>query len=124
MIRDIAQYLQTNGVGTVGTDIFLQQLPANPDNVVALFQYAGEPPDLHWNGEYPGLQVLVRNKNTEAALTKIEHIKNILHGISETTINNHRYLLIRARQSPELLEKDGNNRAIFVCNFRVIKEVG
>lgn len=123
LLNDIATYLQANGVGTIGTDIFLGQLPANPDNVTAIFEYAGEPPDLHWNGEYPGLQVLVRNKSYEAGRQKIEQAKNILHGVSETVINNHRYLLIRANQSPAFLQRDENNRTIFACNFRVIKEV-
>lgn len=121
LIRDIAQILQTNGIGVLGTDIFLGQLPASPDNVVAVFEYAGEPPDLHWPGEYPGLQILVRNKSYEAGRQKIEQVKNILHGLAETVVNNHRYLLIRANQSPAFLQRDENNRAIFVCNFRVIK---
>ncbi|SMB97778.1 hypothetical protein SAMN00808754_1941 [Thermanaeromonas toyohensis ToBE] len=123
LLNDIAAYLQANGVGTVGTDIFLGQLPATPDNVAALFEYAGEPPDLHSNVEYPGLQVLVRNKNYAAGRQKIEQIRNVLHGLTETIVNGRRYLLIRARQSPEALPRDENGRAIFVCNFRVIKEV-
>lgn len=123
LLNDIAVYLQANDVGTVGTDIFLGQLPATPDNVIALFEYAGEPPDLHWPGEYPSLQILVRNKSYDAGRQKIEQVKNILHGMAETVINSHRFLLIRANQSPFLLERDENSRAIFVCNFRVIKEV-
>lgn len=123
ILADIGSILQSAGVGTVGTDIFLGKLPATPDNCVAVFEYAGEPPDLHWNGEYPGLQILVRNKNYDTGRQKIEQVKNILHGMAETVINNHRYLLIRANQSPFLLERDENGRAIFVCNFRIIKEV-
>lgn len=123
LVRDIAQILQNNGIGTLGIDIFWGQLPASPDNCVALFEYAGEPPDLHSNVEYPGLQVLVRNKGYEAGRSKIEQIRSLLHGITETTLSSHRYLLIRANQSPEFLERDESGRAIFVCNFRVIKEV-
>jgi len=123
LLDDIASYLQTNGVGTVGVDIFLGSWPVGPNNAVAIFEYAGEPPDLHWPGEYPGLQVQVRNKSYEAGRQKIEQVKNVLHGVAETVVNNHRYLLIRANQSPFFLERDENNRAVFVCNFRVIKEV-
>ena len=36
--------------------IFLGLMLDQPDNCVALFEYAGSPPDLHWNGEYPGLR--------------------------------------------------------------------
>lgn len=120
MIRDIAQILQSNGIGTIGADIYLGQLPASPDNVVAVFEYGGEPPDLHANIEYPGLQVMVRNKRYDAGRQKIEQARNVLHGLAETVVNGHRYLLIRANQSPAFLQRDENNRAIFVCNFRVI----
>ena len=123
LMRDIAQILQNNGIGVLGTDIFLGQLPVSPDNCMALFEYAGEPPDLHSNVEYPGLQVLVRSGNYESGRSKIEQIRSVLHGLNEITVDNHRYLLIRANQSPEFLERDENNRAVFVCNFRVIKEV-
>ncbi|MCM8901325.1 minor capsid protein [Caldicoprobacter algeriensis] len=121
LLDDIALYLQQQGVGVIGTDIFKGQMPAAPDNCIALFEYAGEPPDLHWPGEYPSLQAMVRNKSYAAGREKIEQIKDALHGLSETVINGHRYLLIQARQSPFFLERDENARAIFVCNFRVMK---
>jgi len=125
LLDDIAFYLQQKGIGTIGTDIFKGQLPATPDNAIALFEYAGEPQDLtDANLEYPGLQVLVRNKSYASGRQKIEQLKNDLHGITETTINNVRYLLIQAKQSPEALPRDENGRAIFVVNFRIIKEVG
>lgn len=123
LLQDIIQLLQERGIGTVGVDLFYSQMPPTPDNVVVLFEYAGEPPDLHANVEYPGLQVMVRNKSYDAGRQKIEQIRNLLHGLAETTINGHRYLLIQARQSPEALARDENGRAIFVCNFRVTKEV-
>lgn len=125
LLDDIALYLQQQGIGVVGTDIFKGQLPASPDDCIALFEYAGEPQDLtDANLEYPGLQVLVRNKSYPAGRQKIEQVRNTLHGLTETTINNVRYLLIQARQSPEALPRDENGRAIFVVNFRIIKEVG
>lgn len=125
LLDDIALYLQQKGIGIIGTDIFKGQLPASPDNAIALFEYAGEPQDLtDANLEYPSLQVMVRNKNYAAGRQKIEQVRNTLHGLAETTINNVRYLLIQAKQSPEVLPRDENGRAIFVCNFRIIKEVG
>jgi len=123
LLDDIALYLQQQGIGTIGADIFKGQLPATPDNAIALFEYAGEPQDLHANVEYPGLQVLVRNKSYDAGRQNIEQVRNTLHGLAETVINGHRYLLIQARQSPESLGRDENGRALFVCNFRVTKEV-
>ena len=148
MLREIGAYLATKGIGTVGTDIFLGLMPDQPDNCIALFEYAGSPPDLHWNGEYPGLQVRVRNKSYAAARTKIGDIVKELHGLYEQTLSGEeetsngeedpmegngkeeepvpatgtRYLLIKAKGSPEILKRDANNRVELFVNFEIIKE--
>ena len=122
MLREIGEYLATKSVGTVGTDIFLGLMPDQPDNCIALFEYAGSPPDLHWNGEYPGLQVRVRNKSYAAARTKIGEAMTALHGLHEQTLSGTRYLLIKARGSPEVLKRDNNNRVELFVNFEIIKE--
>jgi hypothetical protein len=123
LLDDIKDYLEQNSIGTFGADLFIGQLPPSPDDCIALFEYAGEPPDLHWNGEYPGLQVMARGKSYPATRAKIESVKNILHGVTEKVINGTRYLLIQARQSPATLGRDENGRQLFVVNFRIIKEV-
>ena len=122
MLREIGAYLATQNVGTVGTDIFLGLMPDQPDNCIALFEYAGSPLDLHWNGEYPGLQVRVRDKSYAAARTKIGEVMEKLHGLHEQTLSGTRYLLIKARGSPEILKRDNNNRVELFVNFEIIKE--
>jgi len=122
VLREIGAYLATKSIGTVGTDIFLGLMPDQPDNCIALFEYAGSPPDLHWNGEYPGLQVRVRNKSYAAARTKIGEAMTALHGLHEQTLSGTRYLLIKARGSPEVLKRDNNNRVELFVNFEIIKE--
>ena len=122
MLSDISTYLKNQGVGTPGTDMFLGLMPDRPDNCIALFEYAGSPPDLHWNGEYPGLQVRVRNKSYAAARTKIGEVMEKLHGLHEQTLSGTRYLLIKARGSPEVLKRDNNNRVELFVNFEIMKE--
>ena len=122
MLSDIGNYLQVQGIGTLGTNIFLGMVPDKPDNCIVLFEYAGSPPDLHWNGEYPGLQVRVRNKSYTAARTKIGEVMAALHGLHEQTLSGTRYLLIKARSSPEILKRDNNNRVELFVNFEIMKE--
>ncbi len=139
MLNEIGAYLETKNVGTVGVDIFLGLMPDQPDSCIALFEYAGSPPDLHWNGEYPGLQVRVRGTSYAAARTKIGDVMNVLHGLYEQVLpgevepdgeggpagppaSGTRYLLIKARGSPEVLTRDASDRVEFVVNFTIIKE--
>jgi hypothetical protein len=123
LLDDIGVYLQSHGIGEVGVDIFKGAMPDSPDKCICLYEYAGEPLSLDWDGENPGLQVMVRDKSYEQGRLKINRIQNTLHGINNTTINGTRYLLVHAQQSPESLGRDENNRCEFVINFRVIKEV-
>lgn len=126
LLDDIASYLASFGVGTVGTDIYKGFMPDQPDNLVALFEYAGSPTELTMCDsptlERPGLQVRVRNISYAAGRAKIEAIVDILHGLGNTVLGSTRYLLIRANQSPESLGLDANNRSEFVVNFSVLKE--
>ena len=122
MLTEIGVYIQSQGIGTFGANVFLGLMPDKPDNCIALFEYAGSPPDLHWPGEYPGLQVRVRNKSYAAARTKIGEVMEKLHGLHEQTLSGTRYLLIKARGSPEVLKRDENNRVELFVNFEIIKE--
>ena len=122
MLKEIGTYLQSQGIGTLGTDLFLGLMSDQPDNCIALFEYAGSPPDLHWNGEYPGLQVRVRNKSYRAGREKIQQIYELLHGLHNQIFSGTRYLLIKARGSPEVLKRDANNRIELFVNFEIIKE--
>ncbi len=127
LLDDIANLLQSKGIGTVNIDIFKGYKPDQPDNIVALFEYAGSPMELTMGNddptlERPGLQVWVRNYLYPAGRAKIEQIVDALHGEAELTLNGDRYLLIRANQSPESMGMDANNRSEFVVNFSIIKE--
>ncbi len=122
MLKEIGTYLQSQGIGTLGTDLFLGLMPDQPDNCIALFEYAGSPPDLHWNGEYPGLQVRVRNKSYGTGREKIQRIYELLHGLHNQILSGTRYLLIKARGSPEVLKRDTNNRIELFVNFEIMKE--
>lgn len=122
MLKDIGEYLEAEGVGTLGKDIFLGLLPDTPDTCVVLYEYAGSPPDLHWNGEYPGLHIKVRANDYVAVRAKVKAVSAALHGLYETILNDTRYLLIKAKGSPEVFDRDEKDRIIMFINFDIMKE--
>jgi hypothetical protein len=127
LLDDIAGYLQTQGIGTVGKDLFKGYMPDQPDNMIALFEYAGSPMELTMGTgdptlERPGLQVRVRNKLYPVGRAKVEQVVDVLHGLTEQVLGGKRYLLIRANQSPESIGLDASNRSELVVNFSVLKE--
>lgn len=122
MIGIIGTYLAQEGHGTLEQDIFLGTMPDKPDDCFSLFEYAGSPPPLHWNGEYPGLQVRTRSRSYLSGKQKAMAISKTLHGMSEITLQGVRFLLIRANGSPEVLKRDETNRTEWIINFNIIKE--
>lgn len=122
ILDDIATYLQAGGVGTIGTDLFKGELPPDPDNCVAIYEYAGQPPLVSVNIDRPGLQVRVRNQGYAQARAKIEQVYLLLHALANTTLSGERYLIIRAVQSPFSMGRDSNNLLELVQNFIIMKE--
>lgn len=125
MLNDIGTYLQTAGVGTLTTNLFLGMLPATPDNCVAVFEYAGLQPDLAHDGaevEKPGLQVWVRNTSYATGRANCDLVIRALHPTANKTIGASFYQLIRVIQSPIPLGQDCNDRHEWSINFEVKKE--
>jgi len=122
MLDDIAAYLATKGIGTVGVNIFEGSRPATPNQLVAVYQYAGEVPALVYGVkmEYPGLQVWSRATSEPVAIQLLDKVVDALHGLSEYSTNYARYLCIEARSSPMDMGADANGRLEYVVNFRVI----
>jgi hypothetical protein len=120
---DIAAYLATGGFGTVGTSIFVNTMPATPDNCIAVSVYAGSPPERTHDSsgnDNPSVQVRVRNTSAGTARTKVEQIYNYLDGISNTTIGSTFYLGIFAINSGAIpMGKDENGRQEYTWNFSV-----
>lgn len=128
VLDEIGNYLQTNGIGTLGSTLFVGTLPDTPDALVGLMEYGGVGPVHALGGgdakyERPRVQVVARATTYSAARTKIEAVYKLLHKVTNTTLSSVRYLMIEAVQSPFFLEKDGNNRVKLAVNFQVHKEL-
>ncbi len=127
MIEEIGNFLQGQGVGTQGTDIFLNDVPQDaPDTAVSLEETAGLAPlYIHgitgtaWN--QPGLQVFTRAKSPSTARTNAETIFKLLSNLTNVVLEGVLYQSIRPVQNPFPLGRDENHRAQFVCNYQIVK---
>ena len=129
MLDEIGAYLEAQGLGTLATDLFLGEMPSEPDTCVVVHEYEGGPP-VHFMGiaagtaiwEQPRVQVMTRSKSYATARSKAKDAFNKLDGHSGT-LSGTEYGYIRALGSPGLLGKDGNDRVLVVCNFEVVKKL-
>lgn len=124
---EIAEYLEDEGVGTVGTDLFAGEVPADVANAVVVTQFPGRAPELTlasdgWTHEFPRLQIRVRNTDEGNALTKAAACGDALSKVANQTIEGVRYRSVNMVQSPGLLFRDEQNRPNYGFNVEVERE--
>jgi hypothetical protein len=121
---DVAGLLEAVGVGVVGTTIFVGRMPESPDYCIALVEYMGEAPDFTQGGgmayELPRVQISVRGTSEaggydtayDAARTIFKEVAKVTNTVLGTTF----YQRLRPLQSPFVLQRDENDRVVFVVN--------
>lgn len=119
--RDIKDRLVAQGIGVYGTTIFLGFMPDSPDKCICISDGPPLSPELNYEWERPGLQILCRNKIGlyEECEAYARSIYDILHGQNNLTINSTVYKLIKATQTPFYVGKDDSNRPVFSMNFEI-----
>jgi len=128
ILDDVGEYLEDNGIGTLATDLFLGELPDDPAAAVAVFEYAGGPPNKQAGTRTPGVQILCRASDYAAARIKIEAVYQLLGAIGDefqdtapggVTINGTTYLKFDEVQDPFPLQVDQSGRQILAQNYLV-----
>lgn len=132
IILEIAEYLHNQGIGTYNPDgdpdiahnIFIEQMPDEPDLAIGLYTSSGFSPDTKTYVGRPGFQVIVRgDRNPLTAAELAQEIFTALHSPSVTqfTTNGVFILQCASRQSePISLGPDANGRFEYSLNFQVI----
>lgn len=125
--------LETAGLGTAAVDLFSGVMPPEPIVCCALMEYGGEAPLRTQNegaahssaqgGERPRFQVLCRATDYDTGRSLIQSMWHVLDAIVNEEINGVFYQRVAAIQSPFLLERDDNDRWIFVANFQASRVV-
>ncbi len=127
LLDDIASSLESAGLGTVGTNLFLGSRPATaPVKCTTLYEYNGAAAVRTSPGvavENPRLQVRTRDEGYQAARAQAEAIYKLLDGIANQAIAGTKYFWIEAQAPPALLQIDQSGNAEVVINFAVQKEI-
>jgi hypothetical protein len=122
MNEALLDFLEAQGVGVKGTDMFLH-VPDEPDVLLALLPYQGENGKFELGSglpidERPRFQLLVRDVDETLCEAKIKLAHDTLH-IRHGVIPGASYIFrVKALQPPFFLKRDEKNRALWVCNFR------
>lgn len=131
-LTEIATYLQTQGEGTIGTDLFASsRIPDTPDAVVVLVDTEGFEPDMGFGAagvrfQQAGLQVIVRGAPSDYTTPEAKALSvfnTILAIPCPTSLSGTVYNLIMPQQSkPVPFDEDEKLRRLFSSNFVIHKE--
>lgn len=119
MIDDIASYLQTNSIGTVGTNIFKSYLPDNGLSVaIGVFDTGGTLPDVDLlELKKRTFQIFVKSTTYSAGAQKIDDIRDLLHGKLALTVGSTHFLRIHALSEGGHIGKNEAGVHEFSINF-------
>lgn len=126
LLDSLGTFLQTEGVGTLGTDIFLGLMPDTPDACVVMYEYAGTGPAQFFGDDDPtpyestSVQVQVRGATYAAARTKARAAYTALQKVANETLTGIPFLRVDPLQSPFFMARDENRRVLFASNYRVM----
>ena len=133
LLNDLGDYLSSGGVGTLGTDLFLGNMPASPDNAVAVYETGGRGTVHAMNPSaglakiaYPHVQVVVRGgtNSYETARAVAQKAFLLLDGLPTRTINATSYLWgVAIQGEPFLMGRDEQHRPIIAANYEIVKRI-
>ena len=120
----VGDYLQAQGVGTLGSDLFLAVMPESPDACVCVYETTGYSPEETMGAgafavDRPGLQVICRAGlgDYPAARDKAVTVRGLLAGIVEQTLSGVHVLRVSASGSMQPMGEDQNGRPMVSVNF-------
>lgn len=123
LLEDIVMYLAAEGlVRGDGVDAFRDFIPESPDNIVILYEYAGDPVSQYTDVVHRSVQVVVRNKSASAAKALANKLLAAFRKSDETLridFTASRWGQTHIRQTPFKLKQDENGRIYYAFNLGI-----
>ena len=116
ILDDLKKHLTDEEILSTGEAVFYNYSQSN-DNCIILWEYGGFSPRFAISEQRKTIQVMVKNTSMSTAQSKSHAIYNELCTEYEFKIINSRKVSIQAAQPPFFLEKDQQNRYIYVFNI-------
>ena len=119
-IKDILAAVSSLAL-TFATDLFVSEMPMEPDQCVCVYDTGGESPEGDYIYERPTVQVRVRGVKGDylVAHELAQSIRDTLNGEHNHTINGARYIGIWGVGDVIFAGYDDNHRPLLTINFRL-----
>ncbi len=116
---DIQQQLIDQGVLV---PIFVNSEPTKPNEVITIYDTAGDPPNPKWLLDTPEIQIRSRSKDQAIAYSNLRDIRDRLLGISQFAEGSSFYIGIWAKDDIGYIGQDESNRSLLTINLRLVRQ--
>jgi len=119
-VKDILEATSSLGL-TFATDLFVSEMPTEPDQCVCIYDTGGYDPEADYTYEKPTIQIRVRGAKGDylVAHELAQSIRDTLNGEHDYTINGARYIGIWTVGDILFVGYDNNHRPLLTVNFRL-----
>jgi hypothetical protein len=116
---EVAQYLEDNSIGIVGTDLFVDMLPDVQNDVFAVFTTGGQTPDIDLPIGSPNFELLSRSESAQTAYDLLKNAVDLLHQKMNSTLvtSGNYYYSILLNGEINSLGRDEKGRIEYSANF-------
>ncbi|HYD35555.1 MAG TPA: minor capsid protein [Vitreimonas sp.] len=122
LITDIVDYLDDQGIGTTGTNLFEGYIPDAPDTCIAVLNTGGTRPDPDIPTKSPTFQVFIRATSFAAGQSRLDQVREALHrqsNIEFVTDETYVYYVLALAEGGHV-GRDENGRDLFSINFKAL----
>jgi len=128
ILEAVGSKLVTDGLGTLGTNIFLSLMPDTPDLCTAVYEYSGLSPLDTFGAsvtvalDRPSIQVMTRAGRNDyvAARDRAVNVRNSLAKISNQTLSGINILRIAPLSAINSIGLDEKDRPLVTISFTAV----
>lgn len=114
----VGTYLDNANFGTIGTDIFIGQIPATQDGIYIM--RAGGQMNNYIPIEESVVDIYVKNTTSQQAIQTLEQIKRYIHRMHSTTVGNDYIYTFLVLGDIEDVQRDLELAKIYKITLQVV----
>jgi hypothetical protein len=123
IIDALATLLEDNSLGTVGTDIFVGELPLDDNNVISLIVSPSPEPDKAIPYYMQAIDIWARYSIFDTGYGKLQSIMDVIHQQENYEMHGYHVYLSYARGMIEDLDRDSERRHLFKLSLAFVYRI-
>ena len=120
IVESLAKYMEDNGIGTRGLNIFIGELPFDKNNCVSLVYTPSPEPNKSLDVYEQVIDFRSRFKRTEIGYEKMLDILDLFHKGQNYSIDGFHVYFSNAMGMPDDNDRDVERRKLFSLSIRFI----